>query len=145
MVPDRNDNTMTKQLHVASNIATRTLEKRLKPFGVNGSQFFFILKLHDDPGITQDQLVRSDTLHQSNVNREIARLASMGLVDKRQSKTDGRKYELRLTADGEAMYPKIKAALDAQEEALSACIAAAPVQVSREDFMAVLRQIKLMG
>lgn len=141
MIADKNDDTISKQLHTASNMAIRVLEKRLQPFGVNQAQFFFILKLHDDPGITQDQLVRSDSRHQSNVNREIAKLAKMGLVDKRQSATDGRRYELKLTADGEALYPKIKAALDAQESELGECLNAADGRVTQADFLAILKQI----
>ena len=141
MIADKNDATISKQLHTASNIAIRVLEKRLKPLGVNNSQFFFILKLHDDPGITQDQLVRADSRHQSNVNREIAKLADMGLVDKQKLPTDGRKYVLRLTVDGEALYPKVKAALDAQEVALSKCLTVADGRVSQADFLAVLEQI----
>ncbi|WP_054664330.1 hypothetical protein [Lacticaseibacillus camelliae] len=70
MMRDKNDQTIMKQLHVASNIALRVLERRLKPLGVNSSQYFFVLKLHDDPGVTQDQLVREDSRHQSNVNRK---------------------------------------------------------------------------
>lgn len=141
MIADKNDDTLSKQLHTASNMAIRVLEKRLKPLGVNQAQFFFILKLHDDPGITQDQLVRSDSRHQSNVNREIAKLAEMGLIDKRQSATDGRRYELKLTADGEALYPKIKAALNAQEQALSQCLDVADGRVTQADFLAILKQI----
>ncbi|MFD1393238.1 MarR family winged helix-turn-helix transcriptional regulator [Lacticaseibacillus jixianensis] len=141
MIPDKNDQTIIKQLHVASNIALRVLDLRLKPLGVTSSQYFFVLKLHDDPGVTQDQLVRADSRHQSNVNREIARLVNLGLVDKRQSATDGRRYELRLTKAGEALYPKVKAALDAEEKALSECLTAAAGRVTQQDFLAVLHQI----
>lgn len=141
---DKNDNTISKQLHGAYTVASRVLERRLQPTGVNGSQFFFILKLHDEPGVTQDQLVRNDKRHQSNVNREIARLASLGLVDKRPSSADGRKYELWLTAAGEKLYPQIKAALEAQENALTACLEAASGRVSRDDFLAILRRMTQM-
>ncbi|GAW98455.1 MarR family transcriptional regulator [Secundilactobacillus mixtipabuli] len=141
MITDKNNDTISKQLHTASNIAIRVLERHLKPLGVNNAQFFFILKLHDNPGITQDQLVRSDSRHQSNVNREITKLAKLGLVDKQQSPNDGRRYELKLTTAGEALYPKIKAALNSQEEALSQCLNAADGRVSQADFIAILKQI----
>ncbi|MFC6254138.1 MarR family transcriptional regulator [Secundilactobacillus hailunensis] len=141
MIADKNDDTTSKQLHTAANIAIRILEKRLKPFSVNHAQFFFILKLHDDPGITQDQLVRLDSRHQSNVNREIAKLAKIGLVDKQQSPTDGRRYDLKLTVSGEALYPKIKVALDGQEKALNHCLTVTDGRVTKADFMAILKQI----
>lgn len=141
MIPDKNDQTIMKQLHIASNIAVRTLERRLKPLGVNSSQYFFILKLHDDPGVTQDQLVRADSRHQSNVNREISRLVDLGLVIKQQSSTDGRRYELTLTEDGEALYPQVKAALDDQEKVLHECLTAANGRVTQDDFLAILRRI----
>ncbi|WP_203652139.1 MarR family winged helix-turn-helix transcriptional regulator [Secundilactobacillus yichangensis] len=141
MITDKNNDTISKQLHAASSIAIRVLEKRLKPLGVNNAQFFFILKLHDNPGITQDQLVRSDSRHQSNVNREIAKLAKMGLVDKRQSPNDGRRFELKLTAEGEVLYPKIKTALDSQEKALGQCLNVTDGRVSQADLIAVLKQI----
>ncbi|KRN21331.1 hypothetical protein FC75_GL002344 [Lacticaseibacillus camelliae DSM 22697 = JCM 13995] len=141
MMRDKNDQTIMKQLHVASNIALRVLERRLKPLGVNSSQYFFVLKLHDDPGVTQDQLVREDSRHQSNVNREISRLVDLGFVDKRQSTTDGRRYQLWLTEAGEDLYPKVKAALDAQEKVLSECLTAADGRVTQADFLAVLHRI----
>lgn len=141
MIPDKNDHTIMKQLHTASNIAIRVLERRLKPLGVNSSQYFFVLKLHDDPGVTEDQLVRADSRHQSNVNREISHLVDMGLVAKRRSATDGRRFELTLTKEGEALYPKVKAALDAQEKVLSACLTAADGRVAQDDFLTVLHRI----
>lgn len=141
MMRDKNDQTIMKQLHVASNIALRVLERRLKPLGVNSSQYFFVLNLHDDPGVTQDQLVREDSRHQSNVNREISRLVDLGFVDKRQSTTDGRRYQLWLTEAGEDLYPKVKAALDAQEKVLSECLTAADGRVTQADFLAVLHRI----
>ncbi|MFD1441756.1 MarR family winged helix-turn-helix transcriptional regulator [Lacticaseibacillus hegangensis] len=141
MIPDKNDQTIIKQLHTASNNALRVLDRRLKPLGVNSSQYFFVLKLHDDPGVTQDQLVRADSRHQSNVNREITRLVTLGLVDKRQSATDGRRFELWLTKAGEDLYPQVKAALDAEEKALSQCLAAANGRVSQQDLLAVLHRI----
>ncbi|MFD1484058.1 MarR family winged helix-turn-helix transcriptional regulator [Lacticaseibacillus baoqingensis] len=141
MIPDKNDQTIMKQLHTASNIAIRVLERRLKPLGVNSSQYFFILKLHDDPGVTQDQLTRADSRHQSNVNREISRLVDMGLVVKHQAAEDGRRYELTLTKAGEELYPKVKAALDAQERALSECLSAADGRMAQGDFLSVLHRI----
>lgn len=141
MIPDKNDQTIIKQLHIASNNALRVLDRRLKPLGVNSSQYFFVLKLHDDPGVTQDQLVRADSRHQSNVNREITRLVALGLVDKRQSPTDGRRFELWLTKAGEDLYPQVKAALDAEEKALSQCLAVADGRVSQQDLLAVLHRI----
>lgn len=141
MIADKHDNTIMKQLHTASNMAIRRLELRLKPLGVNSSQYFFILKLHDDPGVTQDQLVRADSRHQSNVNRELSRLVKLGLVTKVQSATDGRRYELTLTQAGEDLYPMVKAALDAQEQSLAQALAAADGRVSKADLLAVLRQI----
>ncbi|MFD1485199.1 MarR family winged helix-turn-helix transcriptional regulator [Lacticaseibacillus baoqingensis] len=141
MIPDQNDQTIIKQLHLASNTALRMLDRRLKPLGVSSSQYFFVLKLHDNPGVTQDQLVQADTRHQSNVNREISRLVALGLVVKQQSRTDGRRYELFLTAAGAALYPQVKAALDQQEAVLHECLATAAGQGSQPDFMAVLHQI----
>lgn len=141
MLVDRNDNTLTKQLHTAATMATRVLEQRLKPLGVNSSQFFFILKLHDDPGVSQDQLVHADSRHQSNVNREITKLVQLGFVAKQQSQTDKRRYLLRLTPAGETLYPKVKAALAAQEAALQQCLTASGVTVAPADLLLVLRQI----
>ncbi|MFD1485960.1 MarR family winged helix-turn-helix transcriptional regulator [Lacticaseibacillus baoqingensis] len=141
MIVDKHEQTIMKLLHTASNMAIRTLDRRLKPLGVNSSQYFFILKLHDTPGVTQDQLVRADSRHQSNVNREITRLVALGLVAKQQSATDGRRYELTLTAAGEALYPQVKAALDAQEAMLSQCLSAADGRVSKKDLLAVLHWI----
>ncbi|MCX2455058.1 MarR family winged helix-turn-helix transcriptional regulator [Lacticaseibacillus nasuensis] len=136
---DQHDDTITKHLHVAATTATRLLERRLAPLGVNTSQFFFILKLHDNPGLLQDQLVRQDTLHQSNVNREIAKLAKLGLVDKQPATTDRRKYTLALTPAGEALYPQIKAALAAQEADLAASLTGTGVTPAA--LVAALRQL----
>ena len=69
--------------------------------------YYYILRLHEQPRMTQDKLISLTYLNPSNVTRAVNQLVKLGYVRKRQSKEDRRVYQLSLTKRGERLYPDI--------------------------------------
>lgn len=116
---DPADNTLMKWLTIAARTTNGRLNERLRPFGVNASQYFYVIKIHDNPAITQDQLMAADYLNPSNVTRAITQLTGAGLVTKQRDAADKRKFVLSLTAAGDELYPQLVAVQQLTERELA--------------------------
>lgn len=102
-----NDSDILKWLSIANRYTRIALDRRLQPYRLNASMYYYILRLHEQPRLTQDKLISLTYLNPSNVTRAINQLVALGYVRKRQSKSDKRVYELSLTRRGERLYPEI--------------------------------------
>lgn len=107
MVTTGNDSDIVKWLSIANRYTRIALDRRLQPYRLNASMYYYILRLHEHPRLTQDKLISLTYLNPSNVTRAVNQLVNLGYVRKRQSKTDRRVYELSLTKRGERIYPEI--------------------------------------
>lgn len=107
MVTTANDPDILKWLSIANRYTRIALDRRLQPYRLNASMYYYILRLHEQPKMTQDKLISLTYLNPSNVTRAINQLVNLGYVRKRQSKNDKRVYELSLTKKGERIYPEI--------------------------------------
>ena len=107
MVTPTNDSDILKWLSIANRYTRIALDRRLQPYRLNASMYYYILRLHEQPRLTQDKLISLTYLNPSNVTRAVNQLVTLGYVRKRQSKTDKRVYELSLTRRGERLYPEI--------------------------------------
>ncbi|WP_367295835.1 MarR family winged helix-turn-helix transcriptional regulator [Levilactobacillus yonginensis] len=107
MVTGNNDSDILKWLSITTRYARIALDRRLQPYRLNASMYYYILRIHERPKMTQDKLISLTYLNPSNVTRAVNQLVNLGYVRKRQSKTDKRVYELSLTKKGETLYPKI--------------------------------------
>lgn len=107
MVTPTNDSDILKWLSIANRYTRIALDRRLQPYRLNASMYYYILRLHEQPRLTQDKLISLTYLNPSNVTRAINQLVALGYVRKRQSKSDKRVYELSLTRRGERLYPEI--------------------------------------
>ncbi|MCT4486562.1 MarR family winged helix-turn-helix transcriptional regulator [Levilactobacillus parabrevis] len=102
-----NDSDIVKWLSIANRYTRIALDRRLQPYRLNASMYYYILRLHEQPRLTQDKLISLTYLNPSNVTRAVNQLVNLGYVRKRQSKLDRRVYELSLTKRGERLYPEI--------------------------------------
>ena len=109
MVNSSNDPDILKWLSIANRYTRIALDRRLQPYRLNASMYYYILRIHEQPRLTQDKLINLTYLNPSNVTRAVNQLVNLGYVRKRQSKTDKRVYELSLTKRGETIYPDIVA------------------------------------
>jgi len=107
MVTSSNDPDILKWLSIANRYTRIALDRRLQPYRLNASMYYYILRIHEQPRLTQDKLISLTYLNPSNVTRAVNQLVNLGYVRKRQSKADKRVYELSLTKRGEALYPDI--------------------------------------
>lgn len=106
MVTGSNDPDILKWLSIANRYTRIALDRRLQPYRLNASMYYYILRIHEQPKLTQDRLISLTYLNPSNVTRAVNQLVNLGYVRKRQSK-DKRVSELSLTKKGEALYPEI--------------------------------------
>ena len=107
MVTGSNDPDILKWLSIANRYTRIALDRRLQPYRLNASMYYYILRIHEQPKLTQDRLISLTYLNPSNVTRAVNQLVNLGYVRKRQSKLDRRVYELSLTKRGERLYPEI--------------------------------------
>ncbi|PTM21132.1 transcriptional regulator [Lactobacillus sp. PFC-70] len=113
-----NDSDILKWLSIANRYTRIALDRRLQPYRLNASMYYYILRLHEQPRMTQDKLISLTYLNPSNVTRAVNQLVNLGYVRKRQSKNDRRVYELSLTKKGERIYPEIVKLRQAVADAL---------------------------
>jgi len=107
MVTSSNDPDILKWLSIANRYTRIALDRRLQPYRLNASMYYYILRIHEQPRLTQDKLISLTYLNPSNVTRAVNQLVNLGYVRKRQSRADKRVYELSLTKRGETLYPEI--------------------------------------
>lgn len=107
MATTGNDSDIVKWLSITNRYTRIALDRRLQPYRLNASMYYYILRLHEHPRLTQDKLISLTYLNPSNVTRAVNQLVNLGYVRKRQSKSDRRVYELSLTKRGERIYPDI--------------------------------------
>ena len=84
------------------------LDKKLEPFGINNSQFFYILKICGTPGRTRESIFREVHRNPSNVSRALGILEEKGYIKKEPSGTDRRTCYLYPTEKAQAAYNEIK-------------------------------------
>ena len=83
------------------------LNKVLAPYGVNSGNYFYVMKIHDNPGIVQSDFNELVNLNPSSITRAVNHLIADGLVEKKAHPTDGRATTLYLTELGEKRVVKI--------------------------------------
>ncbi|WP_203641527.1 MarR family winged helix-turn-helix transcriptional regulator [Levilactobacillus andaensis] len=139
MVTSSNDPDILKWLSIANRYTRIALDRRLQPYRLNASMYYYILRIHERPRLTQDKLINLTYLNPSNVTRAINQLVNLGYVRKRQSKADKRVYELSLTKRGEELYPKI---VKLRQEVADNLLADVPAE-QHDELMALVRQLAL--
>lgn len=90
------------------------LDRKLEPFGINSSQFVYILKVCRKPGITRECIFREIYRNPSNISRALTQLEEKGYLTKEPSREDRRTCHLYPTEKAQEVFEKI-------EEILSVC------------------------
>jgi len=139
MVTSSNDPDILKWLSIANRYTRIALDRRLQPYRLNASMYYYILRIHERPRLTQDKLINLTYLNPSNVTRAINQLVNLVYVRKRQSKADKRVYELSLTKRGEELYPEI---VKLRQEVADNLLADVPAE-QHDELVALVRQLAL--
>ncbi|OPF50757.1 hypothetical protein BH721_07115 [Clostridium baratii] len=105
-------NELIKWISIADRHSKIYLDKKLKEIDLNSSQHFYIIKIFENPGITQDKLMDSIHLNPSNITRALCQLEKLKFIERVPKKEDKRTYHLYLTDKGEKVYPLVNNIID---------------------------------
>lgn len=98
-----------KWLSIADRYTKMYLDRCLAPLGLNASQYMYVLKICENPGITQDSFFGFFYVNPSNITRALAVLEKEGYVRKDINLLDKRTCRLYPTARAGEAYGKIRA------------------------------------
>ncbi|HVD94029.1 MAG TPA: MarR family transcriptional regulator [Vicinamibacterales bacterium] len=98
---------IVRTLHESSRAAEKAV-------GVTGAQLFVLQKLAESPSASLNDLAARTHTHQSSVSTVVSRLVDRGLVIRAASATDGRRLELRLSAEGRRLLARAPDAAQAR-------------------------------
>jgi len=91
------------------------LEKELEPFDISAAQFVILVSLATGEADSASSLCKGISYDPGAMTRMIDRLEQKGLIRRIQLPYDRRKVGLELTAEGKAVYPKLRAAAAAMQ------------------------------
>jgi len=80
---------------------------KLEQEGLNGYQHTYILKICQNPGISQEQLAKMIYINKSNVTRQLALLEQNNFITRISSEKDKRVMQVYPTPKALAIYPKV--------------------------------------
>lgn len=88
------------------------INRRCSPYGLNEANFFYLLIVDENPGISQNRMIEIIQRDQSIVTRHINHLVDAGWLEKRTATSDRRKSELFLTDKGREIIPVLDRMMD---------------------------------
>ena len=84
------------------------LSKRLEPFNIGSGQYFFLLVLSKNNGISQEGLSNYLKIDKATTAKAIKKLEEEGYVTRAVDNTDKRAYQVYLTQKGWELLPLIE-------------------------------------
>jgi DNA-binding MarR family transcriptional regulator len=86
------------------------LDRELAPFEISAAQFVILVALATGEADSASTLCRGISYDPGAMTRMIDRLEQKGLIRRTDHPDDRRRVGLELTAEGKAVYPKLRAA-----------------------------------
>lgn len=133
------EQTIAKWLSVGFRYTAMHLDRALAPLGLSSSQYKYVLRVCEYPGITQDQFFSLFYVNPSNITRALVALEKQGFVLRRQNTKDRRTYQLFPTEHAREVYPQITEICRDWQDRLLASVA----PESRESALQLLESIAL--
>lgn len=128
-------------LSVADRYTKMHLDRHLAKLGLNSSQYMYVIRVCQDPGMTQDQFLASFNIHPSNITRALAALEKEGFLRREPNETDKRTWRVYPTERARQVYPQILRLCEQWQQTL---LEALPEQ-ERARFEQTLRQVALQA
>ncbi|MDO5517233.1 MAG: MarR family transcriptional regulator [Clostridium sp.] len=97
------------------------LSKSFSKFNIGSGQCFFLVKVYNNPGITQEELASSMNLDKGTTARAIKILEDNGYIKRVKRDDDKRAYNVIATEKAESIKKDVYLILDSWEEALKGC------------------------
>ena len=113
---------MSELTHNITDIARCAAQYRseeLAALGLKACHGSYLAVISENPGITQEGLVRLLYDNKSTVARQLAALEAEGFIRREASETDARALRIFPTEKGEAALPEVRAALARWREYLT--------------------------
>lgn len=125
------------KLRQAQTASFRHLDRAAGGKTLSPGQFSLLTVIEANPGVTQTRVARSFGLDKSTLSPAIDQLVKARLVSRKRSTTDGRAYELSLTASGRRKLQAKQAQIEAQERLMAAALP----ETDRARLMALLDRL----
>ncbi len=110
---------LIKWLSVADRYTKIYLDNMLAPLGINSSQHMYLLRICDNPGISQDSLINCFYIHPSNIVRTISTLEKNGFLTRETCENDKRTWRLYPTQKACDIVQTIRDACNEVESVLT--------------------------
>ncbi len=105
-------------LRFVSNHVSASFARRLEKFDISVSEWVAMRSLYDEPAPTSSTaLAETMGLTKAPVSRLVERLVQKDLVERKDSRADGRAQEIRLSSVGQKLVPRLAALADQNDEA----------------------------
>ena len=99
---------MMRMINILSRCHTMYRGDRLRDHELNPGFYNYVLAIHFNPGMSQEQLARHVCLDKCNVTRHLAKLEEGGYVERRSSETDKRVTCVHPTDKLEELVPTVR-------------------------------------
>lgn len=99
---------LMRMVNIISRCHAMYRSDRLKGSGVNPGFYGYVLPVHFNPGMSQEQLARHVCLDKCNVTRHLSKLEEGGYVERRSSDTDKRVTLVYPTDKLEELVPTVR-------------------------------------
>ena len=109
---------LLKWLSITDRFYKIYLDKQLAPFGINNSQYMFLIKICHSPGILQDSLLDMFYVHPSNIVRTVAALEKQGMITRAPHEKDKRTCKLYPTERALSVIDEIQTICEKTESLL---------------------------
>ena len=109
---------LLKWLSVTDRFYKIYLDKQLAPFGINNSQYMFLIKICRSPGILQDSLMDMFYVHSSNIVRTVAALEKQGMIMRSPNDKDKRTCKLYPTERALSVIDEVQTVCEKTEALL---------------------------
>lgn len=96
-----------KWIAVAARHTAMHMDRVLAPYGLNASQYMYIVEVCEHPGLTQDRFFQIFYVHPSNVTRAIVALEKLGFLERRSNPKDRRTFCVYPTQKALDICPEI--------------------------------------
>jgi len=104
---------------------------RAEPHGLSTLQFWVLVTLNANPGISLSELAERQRLEMPNASRVVASLVKRRMARLKRDPHDRRRAQLELTPAGVAMARKLESAADEIRAAVVAGMSAAEIETLR--------------
>lgn len=95
------------------------LNRELKDYDINSSEYIFLVNLYSEDSISQERLSSNLFINKAATARAISRLENLGYVQRTRDPSDSRAYLVTLTEKGLEMRNFIKAKLNYWTQTIS--------------------------